>query len=272
MHSPDKKSSNNSENSARIDTIDLNADLGEGFGVYRIGSDEQVIQLVTSANIACGFHAGDPATMRQTVQLCLEHGVAIGAHPGLPDRAGFGRREMALTPQEAHDLIIYQVGALQATAHAQGGTVRHVKPHGALYNMFAVDAALAEAVAEAVYRLDPLLVLYGLANSESIRAAQELGLRTADEIFADRRYNADSTLVPRSSADALIHDPQEAVAQVRQMLNAGHADTICVHGDTPEAIQFARHIRAALEQDGMVFRSPFDSTALPSIQGKNKYK
>ncbi|WP_127587446.1 LamB/YcsF family protein [Paenibacillus koleovorans] len=232
-------------------TIDLNADVGEGFGVYRLGADEELLPLVTSANIACGFHAGDPATMRTTVRLCLQHGVGIGAHPGLPDREGFGRREMAITPREAYDLIVYQVGALQAMAHTEGGTVRHVKPHGALYNMSATNAALAEAIAEAVYRLDPSLVLYGLAGSESVRAGRRFNLCTADEAFADRRYNPDGTLVPRSRPDALLHDPQEAVVQVRALLAAGRAQTVCVHGDTPEALAFARAVRVALLADGL---------------------
>ncbi|MFK7695584.1 LamB/YcsF family protein [Paenibacillus sp. HJGM_3] len=236
-------------------TVDLNADVGEGFGVYRLGADEELLRLVTSANIACGFHAGDPATMRDTVRLCLRHGVAIGAHPGLPDRVGFGRRAMAISPQEAYDLVVYQVGALQAFARVEGAEVRHVKPHGALYNMAAADAALAEAIAEAVHRLDPRLVLVGLAGSESIRAGERRGLRTAAEAFADRRYQPDGTLVPRSHPDALLHDPLEAVVQVRRLLRAGAAQTVCLHGDTQEALRFAREIRAALTADGAVIRA-----------------
>lgn len=231
--------------------LELNADVGEGFGVYRLGVDDELLRLVTSANIACGFHAGDPATMRATVRLCLEHGVGIGAHPGLPDREGFGRREMAISPQDAYDMVVYQVGALQAFARAEGGSVRHVKPHGALYNMAAVDVALAEAIAEAVYHLDPQLILFGLAGGEAVRAGRRLGLRTADEAFADRRYNADGTLVPRSRPDALLNDPLEAVAQVRRLLSAGTVQTVCVHGDTPEALQFATAVRQALEADGL---------------------
>jgi UPF0271 protein len=230
--------------------IDLNCDIGEGFGVYRTGEDERLLDIVTSANIACGFHAGDPATMRRTVGLCAERGVAIGAHPGLPDMAGFGRREMAISPQEAYDMTVYQVGALYGFVRAEGAIMRHVKPHGALYNMAAADAALAEAVAEAVRRVDAALVLVGLAGSELIRAGARAGLLTAEEAFADRRYRPDGTLVPRREPGALIADAAEAVPQVLRLAAEGRAQTVCVHGDGPHALEFAALVRRGLQDAG----------------------
>lgn len=230
--------------------IDLNCDIGENFGVYRTGEDERLLDIVTSANIACGYHAGDPATMRRMVGLCAERGVAIGAHPGLPDMAGFGRREMAITPQEAYDMTVYQVGALYGFVHAEGAIMRHVKPHGALYNMAASDAALAEAIAEAVRRVDAALVLVGLAGSELIRAGERAGLLTAEEAFADRRYRPDGSLVPRREPDALIADADEAVRQVLRLAAEGRARTVCVHGDGPHALQFAAIVRQGLHDAG----------------------
>jgi len=232
--------------------IDLNCDLGESFGVYRIGADEQMLGIVTSANIACGYHAGDPATMRKTVRLCLERGVAIGAHPGLPDLSGFGRRTMSVSPQEAYDMTLYQIGALYAFVRAEGGTLKHVKPHGALYHMAEADTALAEAIAAAVYRFDPGLMLFGLAGGVLIEAGRRIGLRTVRELFADRRYAADGSLVPRDRPDALIADPKEAAAQVLRLVREGRGETVCVHGDTPRAAEFARAVRNALEADGVM--------------------
>nr|WP_242920652.1 5-oxoprolinase subunit PxpA [Pontibacter liquoris] len=244
-------------------TVDLNCDLGESFGAYSIGNDEAILPYVTSANIACGFHAGDPAVMRKTVQLALAQGVAIGAHPGLPDLAGFGRREMAITPQEAYDMVVYQVGALAGFVQAQGGTLHHVKPHGALYNMAAVRPALAAAIAEAVYKVWPEAVLYGLAGSELIKAGKEVGLQTAGEVFADRTYQQDGTLTPRRQVDALISNPAKAVQQVVRLVKEGRvrsqqgpdvvltADTICIHGDGPHAAEYARLIREALAEAGI---------------------
>jgi len=194
--------------------VDLNCDLGESYGAYKLGNDEAILPFVTSANIACGFHAGDPAVMKKTVRLALQHQVAIGAHPGLPDLVGFGRREMAVSPEEAFDMTLYQIGALAAFVQAEGGAMHHVKPHGALYNMAAVTPALAEAIAEAVYRVNPELVLYGLAGSALIKAGQKLGLRTANEVFADRTYQPDGTLTSRRLPNALLSDPQEAIRQV----------------------------------------------------------
>ncbi|MGY4764305.1 LamB/YcsF family protein [Paenibacillus caseinilyticus] len=252
--------------SAERKTIDLNGDMGESFGVYRLGADEQLVRVVTSANIACGFHAGDPQTMRATVRLCAENGTAVGAHPGLPDLAGFGRRNLAVTPQEVYDMVLYQAGALLGFARAEGVRMTHVKPHGALYNMAAVQRALAEAVAEAVYRLDPELVLYGLAGSELIAAAGRIGLRAAREVFADRSYEADGTLTPRSMPGAVLHESAEAEAQVIRMVKEGivrcrtgeeiqlGADTVCIHGDGPEAVEMAVRIRKRLENEGIEVR------------------
>ncbi|WP_426449318.1 LamB/YcsF family protein [Paenibacillus sp. S-38] len=247
-------------------TIDLNGDMGESFGVYRIGSDEQLVKAVTSANIACGFHAGDPQTMQATVRLCAEHGTAVGAHPGLPDLAGFGRRSLAVTPHEVYTMVLYQAAALQGFARAEGLRMTHVKPHGALYNMAAVQRPLADAVAEAVYRLDPELVLYGLAGSELIAAAERAGLRAAREVFADRAYEADGTLTPRSLPGAVLHDSSEAEAQVIRIVKDGivrcrtgeeiqlGADTVCIHGDGPEALEMAARIRKRLEEEGIEVR------------------
>ena len=244
-------------------TIDLNCDMGESFGAWTLGHDEAILPFVTSANVACGFHAGDPAVMKATVRAALRHGVAIGAHPGLPDLAGFGRREMAISAEEAFDMVVYQLGALAAVARAEGGRLHHLKPHGALYNMAATNAALAEAIAEAVYKVQPELTLYGLANSELTRAGEKLGLRTAHEVFADRTYQADGTLTPRRQPDALITDAGAAVAQVLRMVQAGsvrtqqghdvaiRADTVCLHGDGAHALEFAQRLHTALTQAGV---------------------
>ncbi|MFB9331036.1 5-oxoprolinase subunit PxpA [Paenibacillus aurantiacus] len=244
-------------------TVDMNCDLGESFGAYRIGMDAEIMPYITSANIACGFHAGDPAVMRATVRLALRHGVGIGAHPGLQDLAGFGRRAMRIAAQEAYELTLYQIGALWAFVKSEGGVLRHVKPHGALYNMAAADAAIAEGIAEAVYRMDPELMLFGLAGSELTRAAERLGLRAVNEVFADRRYEADGSLTPRRLAEAVIHDAEEACEQAVRMATGCsvvtrqgtvldvQADTICIHGDTPGALGYATKLRAALESAGI---------------------
>ena len=248
--------------------IDLNCDMGESFGVYRLGQDEALLDCVTSVNIACGFHAGDPATMRRTVRMALDKGVAVGAHPGLPDLAGFGRREMAVSPQEAYDLVVYQVGALHGFVKSEGGRLRHVKAHGALYNMAARDRRLAEAMAEAVYRLDPELILFGLAGSEWIEAGRKAGLRTASEVFADRTYERDGSLTPRHLPDALIADAARAAEQVLRMVKEGKvrtrqnadidvaAETVCIHGDGPHAAAFARIIRESLTREGIEVKPP----------------
>jgi 5-oxoprolinase (ATP-hydrolysing) subunit A len=247
--------------------IDLNCDLGESFGVYKIGNDEEILDYVTSANIACGFHAGDPATMRKTVVLALEKGVSIGAHPGLPDLIGFGRRNLPITPREAYEIVVYQIGALNAFVKAEGGVMKHVKPHGALYNMAAVNRELSEAIAQAVYKVDPELVLFGLAGSELIKAGKTVGLQTVNEVFADRTYQSNGTLTPRSREHALITDDTQAAAQVVRMIKEGkvlsqqgadveiQADTVCIHGDGPHALSFARHIREQFTKEGITVQS-----------------
>ncbi|WP_078409062.1 5-oxoprolinase subunit PxpA [Priestia abyssalis] len=239
--------------------IDLNCDLGESFGAYKMGLDEEILHFVTSANIACGFHAGDPSVMRKTVGLALQKDVKIGAHPGLPDLAGFGRRNMAISPQEAYDIVIYQIGALYGFVKAEGAKMQHVKPHGALYNMAAKSKELSEAIVEAVYRVDPQLILFGLAGSELVRAGEKIGLQTAHEVFSDRTYQQDGSLTSRSQPDALIHDDDQAVSQVIRMVKEGKvlsqqgvdvsvkADTVCIHGDGAKALVFARQIRKSLE-------------------------
>ncbi|MBD8841108.1 LamB/YcsF family protein [Paenibacillus sp. CFBP 13594] len=244
-------------------TLDINCDLGESYGIYRTLSDEAILPLITSANIACGFHAGDPATMRLTVERALEHQVAIGAHPGLPDLQGFGRRRMDITPREAYDMVVYQIGALDAFVRASGGHMHHVKPHGALYNMAAEDAKLAEAIVEAIYQVQPDLYLYGLAGSELIHAADRIGLRSVSEVFADRTYGSDGQLTPRSQAGALIEESGQAIAQVLQMVKDGvvvstddtlvpiKAETVCIHGDGANALAFAQEIRRVLESEGI---------------------
>ena len=243
--------------------IDLNSDIGESFGPWRMGADEDVLAHVTSANIACGFHAGDPVTMRRTVALAQARGVAIGAHPSLPDLQGFGRRDMRIGADEAHALVVYQIGALAAFARAAGTALTHVKPHGALYTMAARDRGLAEAIAQAVHDVDVRLVLVGLAASALTAAGERAGLRVAHEAFADRRYLADGRLVARSQDDAVIEDVDLAVAQAVSIATRGRvdafdgtslairADTICVHGDRADAGVFARRLRGALAAAGV---------------------
>jgi len=244
-------------------TVDLNCDMGESFGAWTLGHDAAILPFVTSANIACGFHAGDPAVMKATVRAALRHNVALGAHPGLPDLAGFGRRNLDISAEEAFDMTVYQLGALAAVAKAEGGQLHHLKPHGALYNMAATNAALAEAIAEAVYRVQPELTLYGLAGSELTRAGEKLGLRTAHEVFADRTYQANGTLTPRRQPNALITDAATAIAQVLRMVQEGQvraqqgpdvairADTVCLHGDGAHALEFAQRLHAVLRAAGV---------------------
>ena len=241
--------------------------MGESFGAWTLGHDAALLPFITSANVACGFHAGDPAVMRASVRAALAHGVAIGAHPGLPDLAGFGRRNMDISPEEAFDMTVYQLGALQAVARAEGGVLHHLKPHGALYNMAATNAALAEAIAEAVYRVQPELLLYGLAGSELTRAGEKLGLRTAHEVFADRTYQANGTLTPRRQPDALISSADAAIAQVLRLVQHGtvrsqtgpevamRADTICLHGDGPHALEFAQRLHQELRAAGVTLQA-----------------
>jgi UPF0271 protein len=247
--------------------VDLNCDLGESFGTYKIGRDEEILQYVTSANIACGFHGGDPSVMRKTVRLALANGVAIGAHPGLPDLIGFGRRNMTITSQEAYDMVVYQLGALAAFVKAEGGTMQHVKPHGALYNMAAKDQFLSKAIAQAVYDVNQELILFGLSGSELVAAGEKLGLRTAHEVFADRTYQADGTLTPRTQPGAMVTDHQQAIDQVVQMVKNKtvlsqqgtevtiKADTVCIHGDGNHALEFACQIRDFLVSSAVVVQA-----------------
>ncbi|UYO36014.1 LamB/YcsF family protein [Bacillus zhangzhouensis] len=243
--------------------VDINCDLGESFGQYTIGADEQILEYVTSANIACGFHAGDPTIMRKTVRLALDKGVKIGAHPGLQDLAGFGRRPMAISAKEAYDLVIYQIGALSAFLKAEGGTMQHVKPHGALYNMAAKNTELSESIAKAVYDVDPNLVLFGLSGSELALAGERIGLQVAHEVFSDRTYQTDGTLTSRREPHALIEEDERAVHQVVRIVREGKvrtvqgedielkADTVCIHGDGSRALQFAKTITAKLKEAGI---------------------
>jgi 5-oxoprolinase (ATP-hydrolysing) subunit A len=246
--------------------IDLNADVGESFGIYALGQDPAVLPLITSANVACGFHAGDPGVMRATVALAREHGTAVGAHPGFPDLAGFGRRELQTTAREVEDMVVYQIGALAGIAAAQNVRLQHVKPHGALYNMAARDTALADAVARATASVDRSLMLFGLPGSQSIEAGRRHGLRTASEAFADRAYRPDGTLVPRSQTGAVIDDADTVVSRA-VMMARDHVvvavdgsrvpldvETICVHGDTPGAAALAAKIRQALIAAGIDVR------------------
>jgi UPF0271 protein len=247
-------------------TIDLNCDVGESFGAFTIGADAEMMTSITSANIACGFHAGDPAVMRRTVRLAHAAGVGVGAHPGLADLGGFGRREMRVSPQEVEDMVLYQVGALAAIVSSEGATLRHVKAHGALYNMAARDRGLAEALARAVRVFDPSLVLFGLAGSELLRAAAAAGLSAASEGFADRSYEPDGSLTPRSRPGAVVQDIESVVRRGVRMAAEGRVtatdgseinlqiDTICLHGDTPGSPELARTLRTGLEQAGVSVR------------------
>jgi len=243
--------------------VDLNADVGESFGEYKLGQDGLLMPSLTSASVACGFHAGDPGVMRETVALARQHGVAVGAHPAFPDLVGFGRREMRATPREVEDFVVYQIGALAAVAAAGGVPLQHVKAHGALYNMAVRDAALADAIARATASVDRSLILFGLPGSELIAAGKRAGLRTACEGFADRAYQSDGTLVPRSEPGAVIEDPEAVVSRAISMARdhvvtaidgsrvALDVETIFVHGDTPGAAALASRIRQALIDAGV---------------------
>ncbi|MBU5485110.1 LamB/YcsF family protein [Clostridium sp. MSJ-11] len=243
--------------------VDLNSDLGESFGNYKIGLDEEVIKYVTSVNIACGWHAGDPEVMEKTVGIAKENGVAVGAHPGFLDLMGFGRRNLSINPSEMKAYIKYQLGALMAFAKAKEERIQHVKPHGAMYNMAAKDSALAIAIAEAIYEVDKDIILLGLANSELIKAGEHVGLKVANEVFADRAYNSDGTLVARSKEGAVIHDVDIALSRIIRMVREGkvtaitgedvdiNAQSICVHGDNPEAVAFVKKIKTKLQEEGI---------------------
>ncbi|MBI3007811.1 MAG: LamB/YcsF family protein [candidate division NC10 bacterium] len=238
--------------------VDFNSDMGESYGRYTLGEDAEIMRYVTSINVACGWHAGDPAVMRQTVAAAKAAGVRVGAHPSYPDRLGFGRREMALTRQEARDYTLYQLGALHAFAAAQGTRLQHVKAHGAFYKVAVRDREIALGIAEAMAEFDPHLIMVGLPDSELLRAARQVGLPVAREGFADRAYNEDGGLVSRALAGAVIHDGEAVVARVLAMVQGKvtaitgkiipiTVETICLHGDTPGAGALARRIRQALE-------------------------
>jgi UPF0271 protein len=246
--------------------VDLNADLGEG-----AGHDDDLLELVTSANIACGFHAGDADTMRHSIEAARARDVAVGAHPSLFDRENFGRKELPVKPDDVFDAVVYQLGIFQAIADAAGVQPNHVKPHGALYSMAVRDGQLADAIARATASVDCKLILFAPQNTALSRAGEKNGLKIAREVFADRNYLSNGQLVPRTRADALLHDPTEAAPRVLRMLREGkvcsvdgvdievRAETICLHGDNPEAVGFARALRAHLEEKGITVRAPKSS-------------
>lgn len=244
--------------------IDINCDLGEGYGAFKVGNDEKIMPHITSANIACGFHAGDPVIMAQTINLAKKHNVAIGAHPGYPDLLGFGRREMQLTSEEVKNYAIYQVSALQGFAKVAGVSLQHVKPHGALYNTAAKDEKLSKAIMDAVKALNRNLIIFAPLNSAFAKVAVEGGLRVAYEVFADRAYNPDGSLVSRKHPNAIIQEPQKVMERAIKMVkegtvlaingevvNLGEVHTICVHGDTPTAIELAKALKKGLIKAGI---------------------
>lgn len=243
--------------------IDLNCDMGESFGLYQLGHDEEVMPFVTSINVACGFHASDPLNMLRTVRLAKKNGTAVGAHPSFPDLVGFGRRNMGASPAEIAADTIYQIGALRAICQSEGLRLQHVKPHGALYTMAAADIRIAGAIAEAIYAVDPRLFMVCPGKSEMVEAARKAGIRYVEEAFADRVYTNEGTLVPRSEAGAVIHDVTEVAERVLSMVKHQKvisidgvevpivAQTVCVHGDTPGAVQMVKSIRNRLELDGI---------------------
>jgi UPF0271 protein len=250
-----------------VKRIDLNCDMGESYGAWKMGADADVMPFITSANIACGFHGGDPATIRKTVRLAVDHGVAIGAHPSLPDIQGFGRRVMKISPQDMYDLVVYQAGAVEAFARAAGGKLHHIKCHGALYNMAAVDEGLSDAMARAAKDLGNVMV-YALSNSTMMKVVQKYKLPVAGEVFADRGYSDDGTLAPRDKPGGMIEDKQKSVAQALAMVEQGYvtslagkrvpvsADTLCLHGDQPGAVAFAQEIRKAFTEKGITLAAP----------------
>ncbi|MDI3316927.1 MAG: 5-oxoprolinase subunit PxpA [Bacillota bacterium] len=243
--------------------IDLNADLGESFGPWKMGEDDELLRRITSANVACGFHASDPVTMARTVRAAARLGVAVGAHPGYPDLVGFGRRDLEMSPEEVEASLLYQIGALRAFCEAEGVPLHHVKPHGAMYNRAARDPRLAEAIARAVRRLDPSLILYAQPGGELARAGREAGLRVALEAFADRGYLPDGRLQPRAQPGAVLHDPDEVASRALRIVRDGRvtavsgeevelqAETLCVHGDNPEAVRLVDALRQRLEAAGV---------------------
>jgi len=248
--------------------IDLNCDMGESYGAWKMGADAEVMPFISSANIASGFHAGDPATIRKTVKLAVDHGVAIGAHPSLPDLMGFGRRVMRISPQDMYDLVIYQAGAVEAFARAAGAKLHHVKCHGALYNMAVNDEALSEAMVRAVKDLGSGVMLYALSESKNFQIAKRAGIPVAGEVFGDRGYSDDGTLAPRDKPGGMIEDAAASVKQVLGMIEEGYvkslggkrvpvaADTLCLHGDQPGAVTFARKLRETFKERGITVAAP----------------
>lgn len=243
--------------------VDLNSDLGESFGAYKIGMDEEVIKLVSSANVACGFHASDPVVMQKTVAAAVASNIKVGAHPGYPDLMGFGRRNMVISPKEAYAYVTYQLGALNAFCKQQGTTIQHVKPHGALYNMAGKDYELAKGICQAVYDFDPEIILLGLSGSQLINAGKDVGLKCANEFFADRAYEDDGSLRARTKEGSMITDENEAIERVVKVIKTGYVttysgnelelkiDSICVHGDNEHALEFVRIIRERLASEGI---------------------
>jgi UPF0271 protein len=249
-------------------TIDLNCDMGESYGAWKMGADAEVMPFITSANIACGFHGGDPATIRTTVRLAADRGVAVGAHPSLPDLMGFGRRVMRISPQDMYDLVVYQAGAVEAFARAAGTRLHHVKCHGALYNMAATDEGLSEAMARAVRDLGGGVILYALSNSLMMNTAKKMNIPVAGEVFADRGYSDDGTLAPRDRPGGMIEDAAASAKQALAMIEQGHvtslsgkrvpvaADTMCLHGDQPGAVAFAQTLRKTFSERGITVAAP----------------
>jgi len=249
-------------------TIDLNCDMGESYGAWHMGADAEVMRYITSANIACGFHGGDPATIRKTVRLAVDQGVAVGAHPSLPDLMGFGRRAMRISPQDMYDLVVYQAGAVEAFARAAGAKLHHVKCHGALYNMAATDEGLSEAMAKAVRDLGGGVMLYALSNSVMMKIAKQQDIPVYGEVFADRGYSDDGTLAPRDKPGGMIEDAAASVKQALAMIEEGYvtsltgkrvavaADTMCLHGDQPGAVAFAQNLRKAFSEKGITVAAP----------------
>lgn len=246
--------------------IDLNTDLGESYGAYKIGQDDLIMQYISSANIACGYHAGDHNVIHHTVKQAIENRVGLGVHPGLQDLIGFGRRPMTVSSDELYNLIIYQVGAVQTFAHLYNNEINHVKPHGALFNMASRDAEMAHVIARAVYDINPNLILFGLSGGELVKMGKQVGLRVAEEVFADRTYQPDGTLTARTEASAMIEDANEAVSRVIRMVTEGkvetvdgsdiaiRADTVCVHGDEEKSLEFVKQLRDGLTKQGIEIR------------------
>ncbi|MDR3262746.1 MAG: LamB/YcsF family protein [Clostridiales bacterium] len=247
--------------------VDLNCDLGESFGAYKLGEDGEVIKYITSANVACGYHASDPLVMSETVKMCKDYGVAVGGHPGFPDLLGFGRRNIDVTPTEAKTYVQYQAGAIDAFCRAHGVRLQHIKPHGALYNMAGKDILLARAICEGLKEFDKDIILLGLSGSAMIIAAEEAGLKVAKEVFADRGYEDDGSLVKRGKPGAMIEDENQAIERVIRMVKDGKvksvngrdidikADSVCVHGDGPKALDFVKKINAKLTESGVKLAS-----------------